>query len=209
MLGLRGVYDHNVSRETLAKLDRYLNLVVSENGRQNLIGRNTVESAWERHIRDSAQLLRFVPGGAKNWVDIGSGAGFPGLVVALLDKRPLTLVEPRRLRADFLQRCVDELSLRHVQVFSGKAEKLRDTFGIISARAVASLGDIFRMTAHLAGPGTCWVLPKGQSAAKELAEVQASWQGRFRLEPSLTSPDAVIVVADGVRPKRPGAGEKA
>ena len=92
----------NVSRETMARLDAFADLLRAENERQNLVSRGTLDQLWLRHIADSAQLLRFAPAGA-SWVDLGTGAGFPGLIVAALHDGPVTLVEESRLRVEFLR----------------------------------------------------------------------------------------------------------
>jgi 16S rRNA (guanine527-N7)-methyltransferase len=190
----------DVSRETFQKLERYVDLLVTENGHQNLIGRSSVPQVWGRHIIDSAQLLRFAsPAGT--WLDIGSGAGLPGLVVAILTGEPTCLVEPRRLRVEFLRNCATELRLENVSVSGGKVESLHGCFDVVTARAVAPIDTLFAIAGHLTHRRTTWILPKGRSGAKELAEAQSSWQGRFRTEPSLTAEDAVIVVAEGVAPK--------
>jgi 16S rRNA (guanine527-N7)-methyltransferase len=122
------------------------------------------------------------------------------MVVATFGE-PITLVEPRRLRVEFLERVKTELSLDNVRIVFGKAEQLAGTFDIITARAVAALPSLLAMTTHLAHYGTKWVLPKGQKAKSELDEARRSWQGRFELMPSLTSPDASIVIAEGVQPR--------
>jgi 16S rRNA (guanine527-N7)-methyltransferase len=198
---LAAVAGRPVSRETSEKLQRFVALLTEESERQNLIARSTIGSLWSRHILDSAQLLRYAPATAARWVDIGSGAGLPGLVLAILTSQSTTLVEPRRLRADFLQHCVDDLQLSHCQVHCGKVERETGSFDVITARAVAPADRLFSLTRHLAHAGTRWILPKGQSGAKELAEVQRAWQGRFQSEPSITEGDAVILVAEGVRPR--------
>ena len=189
----------DVPRETQLKLDHFEALLVQEATQQNLVSRHSIADAKRRHILDSAQLLRFAPGGTGPWLDIGSGGGLPGLVLAIIEQRPFTLAEPRKLRAEFLERCVRELGLDHVTVAPAKAERITGKFSAISARAVATLGDLFAMASHLSRPDTRWILPKGRSGAKELAEAQASWQGRFRLEPSVTADDATIVVAEAVQ----------
>lgn len=187
-----------VPRETFERIDRFVSLVVAENKHQNLIGRASVANIFNRHVEDSAQLFRFreLRG---HWLDIGSGAGFPGIVLALLSADPITLAEPRRLRAEFLDRVKEELGLTHVTVVRSKAVLLKGRFDYITARAVASVNALLAMTAHLAHDGTIFILPKGKSAQSELAEAQRSWQGEFRLEKSLTSDDAAIIVARHVR----------
>ncbi len=101
----------DVSRETFARIEAYVDLLRAEATRQNLIAPSTIEAVWDRHILDSAQLVRFEPRRGASWADIGSGAGLPGLIVALLTDGPITLIEPRRLRAEFLRTAVQQLGL--------------------------------------------------------------------------------------------------
>lgn len=197
---LERVSGRAVSRETFERLQGYAAAVHEENARQNLVSRSTLNSFWERHILDSAQLLRFAPPGPASWVDIGSGAGLPGVVIACLTGEPMMLIEPRRLRADFLSRTCESLGLG-ATVFCGKAERARGTFGVITARAVAPLATMLGFSAHLSTRKTLWLLPKGRNAQSELAEARRAWQGSFRIERSATSEDSFIVVASGVEAK--------
>ncbi len=193
---------HRVSRETSDRLNRYVDLLLSENDRQNLIGRSTVDDLWQRHIADSAQLVRFAPRPDSSWLDIGSGAGLPGLVIAILTQGPVTLVEPRLLRAEFLTSVAQALGLAsRVTVHAAKVERIVGKFDVITARAVASLSELLRISQHLSTVKTLWVLPKGKSAQSELDEARGAWQGAFRLEASVTSGEAAILVAAGVRRK--------
>ena len=195
----------DVSRETRALLDRYVELILEENEHQNLISKSTVEEVWGRHILDSAQLVRFAPQPDSSWLDIGSGAGLPGLVVALLTEGPVSLVEPRKLRADFLRRTAKALGLAdRVTVNAAKVERIAGKFDVITARAVASLDALLRISQHLSTDKSVWVFPKGKSAQSELDEARRTWQGEFRLEPSETSDEAAILVASGVRRKGRG-----
>jgi 16S rRNA (guanine527-N7)-methyltransferase len=188
-----------VSRETIDQLRHYVELLIDENQRQNLIGRSTVEEIWLRHIIDSAQIVRFVPRPDSSWLDIGSGAGLPGLVVAILTQGPVTLVEPRKLRADFLARAAATLGLaERVTVHSTKVERISGSLDVITARAVASFEALLRISRHLSTDKTRWLFLKGKSAQSELDEALRTWQGEFRLEPSLTNPEAAIIVADHV-----------
>jgi len=190
----------SVPRETEQKLTHFGDLLLAENERQNLVSKASTDQLWERHLLDSHQLLRFAPLEAE-WLDIGSGPGLPGLVLAIAGVRSITLVEPRRLRTEFLERCVEELALSNVRVVTGKVEQLHGSFDVVSARAVAPLAKLFELAQGLVTPNGCWVLPKGRSAAKELEEARRTWQGDFRLEPSETDPEAWILVACGVRRK--------
>ncbi|HJS39982.1 MAG TPA: 16S rRNA (guanine(527)-N(7))-methyltransferase RsmG [Sphingomicrobium sp.] len=202
---LEAAVGRSVSRETFARLTGYVDLLLEESKRQNLIGRSTVDEIWQRHIADSAQLVRFAPRLDSSWLDIGSGAGLPGIVIAILTEGSVTLVEPRRLRADFLQRAADALDLgERVAVEATKVERIAGAFEVITARAVASLDVLLSISRHLSTDKTLWLFPKGKRARFELDEARRSWQGRFRLEPSVTSREAAILVASGVRRKGRG-----
>jgi 16S rRNA (guanine527-N7)-methyltransferase len=190
-----------VSRETVDRLQAYVALLKAENERQNLISASTLDRVWERHILDSAQLVRFEPHAGAAWLDVGSGAGLPGIVIACLAEGPVTLVEPRRLRADFLHRVVESLGLSS-QVLCSKVERVEGRFDVITARAVASLPRLIEISLHLSTTKTVWALPKGQNAQTELAEARRSWQGEFHVERSVTDADSWIVVGTGVRARR-------
>ena len=191
-----------VSRETLALFTAYVERLKVASATQNLIAASTFETIWERHILDSAQLVRFEPRAGASWVDIGSGAGLPGIVIAALTEGPVTLVEPRRLRAEFLNATVDALGLAtRVSVRSTKIENIRGRFDVIAARAVAPVGRLLGLAHHLAHSGTIWVLPKGKNAKSELAEAQRSWQCEVRSEASCTDPDAIVLVLSKVKAK--------
>jgi 16S rRNA (guanine527-N7)-methyltransferase len=194
-----------VSRETLERLDRFAALLAEENERQNLVSRGSLAHLWSRHVFDSAQLSRFAPGDAAHWLDLGSGAGFPGLIVALLHPARVTLMEARKLRADFLRRAAQVLGIADkVEIVCARVETLTPrAFGVISARAFAPLDRLLALAAPFSDDGTIWILPKGRNAKSELEAARASWQGDFRLEPSLTDDEAGIVVARGVRRRNP------
>jgi 16S rRNA (guanine527-N7)-methyltransferase len=187
-----------VSRETVESLTHYAEMLKAEAGRQNLVSEATINDLWQRHIVDSAQLVRFEPRAGSAWIDIGSGAGLPGIVIACLVAGPVTLVEPRRLRAEFLKTVVSTLGLR-ATVQHAKAERIAGAFDVITGRAVASLSRFLTLCDHLSTKNTVWVLPKGRSAQSELAEAKRTWQGSFRVEPSVTDADSRIIVATEVR----------
>ncbi|HYD13439.1 MAG TPA: 16S rRNA (guanine(527)-N(7))-methyltransferase RsmG [Allosphingosinicella sp.] len=188
----------DVPRETMAKLDAFADLLRAENEQQNLVSRGTLGQIWLRHIADSAQLLRFAPAGA-SWIDLGTGAGFPGLVAAALHDGPVTLVEERRLRVDFLRRAAGLMGLE-VEILHARAERLPPRpFKVISARAFAPLEKLLSLGTAFSTQKSLWLLPKGRNASAELAALAPSWQGDFRLEPSVTDAAAQIIVAAGVR----------
>jgi 16S rRNA (guanine527-N7)-methyltransferase len=197
---LERVSGRSVSRETLAKLETFVNRIKAANTEQNLVSATTFDRIWQRHIQDCAQLVRFEPTPAASWLDIGSGAGLPGLVIALLVEGPVTLVEPRRLRAAFLEDTVAALGLAgRVTVRCEKIEKIAGQFDVITARAVAPLTRLLEMAHHLAHDDTIWALPKGRSANMELVEARRSWQCEARSEASCTDPDARILVLSKVK----------
>lgn len=201
MIGaLKKAIQADVSRETFARLEDYVQLVIDANQHQNLVSKSTIASIWDRHIVDSAQLARYVRAGS-SIVDIGSGAGLPGIVLAILTNQLVTLVEPRALRATFLRDTARELNLDQVEIIHGKAGAARGSYDTITARAVAPATELFAMTHHLAHAGTTYLFPKGRSATSELEVVRGAWQGDFRLEPSVTSDEASILVASRVRPR--------
>ena len=187
----------SVSRETLDRLEAYAALLQDENQRQNLISRATAADLWTRHILDSAQLVRFEPTAGASWADIGSGAGLPGVVVACVVDGPVTLIEPRRLRAEFLRTVAEQLAL-NVTIAAMKVERLEGQFEVITGRAVASLDRFLAISHHLSTRKTVWALPKGRSAHSELAEAHRAWQGVFHVEQSVTDADSYIIVGTGV-----------
>jgi len=189
-----------VSRETFEKLEAYVALLEDESQRQNLVSRATLDHIWDRHILDSAQLVRFEPHAGVSWVDIGSGAGLPGIVIACLIDGPVALVEPRRLRAEFLHKAVAALEL-NAEVLAMKAERVERRFDAICARAVARLEDLFKLSHHLSTRNSVWVLPKGRNAERELAEARRAWQGAFHVERSVTDAESWIIVGTGVKAK--------
>jgi 16S rRNA (guanine527-N7)-methyltransferase len=192
----------DVPHGTLDRLTAFVEFLEEQNKHQNLVSRRSLDSVWERHILDSAQLLRFAPE-AESWLDLGSGAGFPGLIAAALSSAAVTLVECRRLRVEFLQKGAEVLDVaERVTVLLAKVEAVpRQPFHVISARAFAPLEKLLRVGAHLSTAETIWILPKGRNAKSELDAARASWQGEFRIEPSVTDAEAGIIVARGVKPK--------
>ena len=193
----------DVSRETFDRIALYVRLLTQGVGEQNLIAPSTLATIWERHVLDSAQLVRFEPFNGASWADIGSGAGLPGLIVALLVKGPITLIEPRRLRAEFLSDVVSKLDLAHrVTIECAKVERVQGKFDVITARAVAALDRLLAITEHLSKSETVWVLPKGKNAQTELAQAQVNWHCDIRVEQSCTDPESQILVLTRVGAKK-------
>lgn len=179
------------------RLDTFAALLIAENARQNLISRSSSDSLWVRHFADSAQLL-IVPRGTQHsgsWLDLGTGAGFPGIVVAIC--RPdihVHMVDSRRLRAEWLQRVALTLGLSNTRIVLSRIEQLPNvTFDAISARAFAPLEKLVQVSARFSTPETLWLLPKGAKAEQELRMLSGRWNHLFHVEQSLTDPAAGIV----------------
>jgi 16S rRNA (guanine527-N7)-methyltransferase len=185
------------------RLELYVDLLVEEATRQNLIAASTIQAIWSRHIVDSAQLLAFAPDSSGVWVDIGSGAGLPGVVIAAATNWNTILVEPRKLRTDFLAKVVDALDLSdRVEIVQSRIDQVKHgPASVISARAVSRSTAIFAGTRDCADLSTTFILPKGASVEADLAEARETWQGMFHVEQSITDPGAGIIVATGVAPR--------
>jgi 16S rRNA (guanine527-N7)-methyltransferase len=196
----------NVPRGTMERLEGFVDLLRAESEKQNLVSAASLEQVWSRHVLDSAQLIHLAPASAGTWLDLGSGPGLPGLIVALLHRSKVTLVESRRLRAEFLRQAADTLGVADkVENICARAETMApQRFDVISARAFAPLDKLLAVGLPFSTSGTCWILPKGRSAKSELEAARASWQGDFRLEPSVTDAEAGVIVATGVSRRAKG-----
>ncbi|MBI1403939.1 MAG: 16S rRNA (guanine(527)-N(7))-methyltransferase RsmG [Porphyrobacter sp.] len=188
--------------EGMARLEAFAALVLEENRHQNLIAKPTEPHIWQRHIADSAQLLENVsretlgPNAGGPWLDLGSGPGFPGLVIAALcPKMPVVLVESRARRVGFLERCIAELGLPKCRVEGQRLERVTPfPARAISARAFAPLAKLLTLSAPFSTRQTVYVLPKGRSAAQELQDLKPSIRAMFHVKHSLTDPLAGIIV---------------
>ena len=196
----------NVSRETEAKLLKYANLVEKWNPKINLVSRASLSDLWNRHITDSIQVFDAagdLAAKSKKWIDLGSGGGFPGLVVSILanDQVPMlqvTLVESDQRKCAFLRTVKRELDLNCV-ILSERIERL-DPHGaeILSARALADLTTLLEYTdRHLSKSGKAF-LPKGATWENELQEAQQHWKFQFETITSKTDPQAVILAIEGL-----------
>lgn len=186
-----------------AALDAFATMLIVENEQQNLVAASTIANLWVRHIADSAQLLNLSEVGDGAWIDLGSGPGLPGLVVAILRDAPITLVESRKLRCAFLRDVAERLGLSHVTVAESRLEAV-ESFPVaaISARAFAPLDKLIGLANRFATKDTLWLLPKGRNAANELASLPKSWQNMFHVEQSLTDADSRILVGRGQLPQK-------
>lgn len=189
-----------VAGGAIDRLERLAVLLGAENEQQNLVSAASLSHVWQRHFADSLQLLDHVPRGTAPLLDLGSGAGFPGLVLATaLPDADIILVESRKKRTDWLRHAVEQLELDSCRVVAARVEALAPfDVGTITARAFAPLSKLLRLSARFSTPTTLWLLPKGRSAAQELSEQPPGIQRMFHVEPSLTDPEGGILIGRGV-----------
>ncbi|MDN3646897.1 16S rRNA (guanine(527)-N(7))-methyltransferase RsmG [Pontixanthobacter aestiaquae] len=209
----REYVDKLCDKEAMERLDTFVAALREENSRQNLVAKPTLDIAWQRHIADSAQLLECVSRGTSAraaetglWLDLGTGAGLPGLIIAIMrPQRPVMLVESRRKRIDWLERMRMELAIPKCEVAGSRLELVETVpASVISARAFAPLPSILDLSARFSTGQTMFVLPKGRSAAQELDGMPRKVRKMFHVERSVTDDDAGILVgklAKGMRGK--------
>ncbi|HET7336017.1 MAG TPA: 16S rRNA (guanine(527)-N(7))-methyltransferase RsmG [Rhizomicrobium sp.] len=187
----------NVSRETLARLKTYAGLLEEWNARHNLVSRGSLADMWRRHFWDSAQLAPLIPETATSLADLGSGAGFPGLVLAvMLRERPgfkAVLYEATSKKCNFLrevaQRIDAPVEVRNVRMEDAPQE----SYDVVSARACAPLTRLLGYAQGFQGPDTVSLLLKGQSVEAELTEAHKSWKMALQRHVSQTDPSGTIL----------------
>jgi 16S rRNA (guanine527-N7)-methyltransferase len=205
---MTGAVDQFVSRETSEDLQHYAALLKKWNAAINLIAPSTVDQVWDRHIRDSLQIAANIPKNTTSWVDLGSGGGLPGLVVAIVAKHNhpdlrITLVESDQRKCSFLRTVIRELGL-NATVTARRIEDIPPLQpDVISARALAALPLLLRFFHHHATSKTVGIFPKGEKWQAELAEAQQDWRFSFETAASTTDENAVIFFVKEVTPCKP------
>jgi 16S rRNA (guanine527-N7)-methyltransferase len=189
----------DVSRETLDMLKRYAGLLRQWNSKINLVSPRTLDSLWSRHFLDSAQLLACAPS-AGHWVDLGSGGGFPGAVVAILSgsNQRTTLIESDRRKVAFL-RAVARETVPFTVISDRIEEAVPQNADVVSARALAPLPVLLDYVSRHLSPSGLAVLPKGRKADDELREALEHWRFDCETYPSKTDPDAVILTLGEIK----------
>jgi 16S rRNA (guanine527-N7)-methyltransferase len=198
-----GALPLDVSRETLEKLEHYAALLKKWNPRINLVAKSTLDDLWTRHIVDSAQLNQMAPHPVRHWVDLGSGGGFPGLVIAIMaletgSPTNVTLVESDARKSAFLRTVIRETGAK-ASVITDRVEEIAPLFAdVISARALADLPTLlWFVERHLAPSGVALFL-KGQAWEKELSAAQEAWKFDHQVAKSITEEGPVILRISGV-----------
>ena len=193
----------DVSRETRTRLEAFCTLLTTWNSRINLISRASIDDIWTRHIADSAQLLGLAPPHARHWVDLGTGGGFPGLVVAILaaEQSPhlqITLVESDRRKCAFLAVAAQATDITPT-ISVCRAEDLAPlNADVVSARALAPLSRLMPLAARHLAPSGMALFPKGTHVEGELQAVLESWRFKVQKVPSQTDPTGVILAIEDI-----------
>ena len=198
-----------VSRETWGRLDALVGLLAKWQKAINLVGRGTMDDVWTRHILDSAQLLPLIPGDAKSLIDLGSGAGFPGLVVAAL--RPelkVTLIEADARKAAFLGEAARHMGLENPpRIVVGRIEKVPPALAdIVTARALAPLGQLLVWADRYRAANAICLFHRGKGWQAELTEATKSWEIDATPHASATDRNAVILRVHHYRAHQPPGG---
>jgi 16S rRNA (guanine527-N7)-methyltransferase len=198
----------DVSRETLARLDRFVDLLLRWRKTTNLIASSTLPCLWTRHIADSLQLIELAPQ-ARTWVDLGSGAGFPGLPIACAlagtSGARVHLIESNAKKAAFLREAVRVTAtpaLVHAERIEHFVERFKDPVEVVTARALAPLNSLLNQSVGLLKRGAIGLFPKGQDVADELTEAAKYWNVKVNLVPSRTDPHGRIVVVERIERRK-------
>jgi len=197
-----------VSRETWDRLESFVQLVIARQKTLNLVAASTIPQIWTRHIADSLQLLSLAPE-ARTWIDLGAGAGFPGLVIACaladVPGARVELVESTQKKASFLRDVADALSLPaivHALRIEDFTARNAGRFDVVTARALAPLDKLLGYANPLLKRGALGLFPKGQDVASELTQASKSWKLDTELIPSKTDPHGrVVVVRQAIKRK--------
>lgn len=186
-----------VSRETLARIHAYVGVLEEWNARHNLVSRTSLGDIWRRHVWDSAQLASLIPSSAMSLVDLGSGAGFPGLVLAiLLRERPgfrIVLYEATRKKCRFLEVAALAAGVS-VEIRCARIEQaLPEKFDVVTARACAPLATLLEYASRFQGHRTLNLFLKGQNVDSELTEASKCWSMRLRRHVSRSDPSGAVL----------------
>lgn len=192
----------DVSRETLERLGAFEDLVRKWTKKINLIARNDVDHIWDRHIVDSAQVWSSAPDEWNHWVDIGSGGGFPAIILAAIavEKKPdarFTLIESDQRKATFLRTAIRELNLNAIVLDDRIELAPPQNADVISARALASLTILLGFAERHLAPNGIAVFQKGKSADDEIIEAKHTWAFDYDKVPSITNGDACVISIKG------------
>ena len=190
--------DTGVSRETLSHLQAYVDLLQTWNQKINLIGKSTAADVWQRHLLDSAQLFPLIPKTCQSLLDLGSGAGFPGLVLGIMGIPGIELAEADQRKAAFLREAARVAGAR-VAVHARRIEDLpQKKFDVVTARALAPVAELLDLSAPFLDSESVCIFLKGQNVEVELTEAHKRWRIHVIQRASRTDPRGTIVCIDEV-----------
>ena len=199
---------YNVSRETAEKLAAFVALLTEWNAKMNLVSKNSLEDVWMRHILDSLQLIKYIPDTAESLLDIGSGAGFPAVVlaIAMQEKMPnakWTLVESITKKTVYLNDICTRLNLKNVRIENNRIENLKlKNINIVTARAVAALDVLCGYVFGFADKKTKCLFLKGKTYPEEVQSAQQRWNFDCNVYPNAYSDDGVLLEISNLRKRR-------
>lgn len=201
------ILSYSVSRETYASLEKFVNLLIEWNSKMNLVSKNSLLDVWNRHVLDSLQLIKYIPENLNTLVDIGSGSGFPGVVLAILlkEKNPsvkIKLIESITKKTVYLKDVCVKLGLNNVEVVNDRVENVvfKDV-SVITARAVASLDTLCQYSFNLGNKKTSMLLLKGRSYKEEDESAKKNWEYNIDIYQNKYSDDGVVLKISDLRKK--------
>lgn len=198
---------YNVSCETFDDLNAYLSLLIEWQTKFNLVSNSSLADAWNRHFIDSVQLFKYIPQDAESLVDFGSGAGFPGMVLAVMAKRKtpylrVTLIESIKKKTLYLKEVAEKTST-DVAIINDRIENIApQKFDVITSRAMTALTDLLKYAEPFCHKKTVCIFPKGKSYAEELSSAHKQWHFKCRIEPNETSEEGKILIITDIAKKK-------
>lgn len=198
---------YNVSHETYSKLELYCQTLIEWQNKINLVSNNSLQDVWNRHFADSAQLFKLIPDNAKTLVDIGSGAGFPGMVLAIIsnEKTPYlktTLVESIRKKTLYLNYVKDSIGVKNLEIINDRAESIKNQkYDVITSRAVTALANLLAYAEKLLDKNGICIFPKGSNYQKEIDDAKKIWKFSLDVVQSSTSEEGKILIISNLTKK--------
>lgn len=199
---------YNVSRETFKNLNRFIEILTTWNAKMNLVSRNSMADIWTRHVADSLELYQYLNAGAKRLYDIGSGAGFPAMVLAIaangqIPDLSFTLIESITKKTVYLNDVKNKLGLKNVQIINDRSENLKlPPADFVTARAVANLNKLFSYALPFTGKNTVLILPKGETFLNEVREAENFWNFDLEVKKNSVHEAGVVLLVSHLRRKK-------
>ncbi len=185
---------YELNDKTIAKLERFIDLLINYNQKYNLIGKSTIADVWNRHILDSVQLIKFITDRNSIIGDFGSGSGLPGIILSIIGVKEVHLIEKSFRKCEFLE-IAQKISDNKIVIHQKMAEDIKNVkFDIITSRAFAPLDKILKITKPFLKKNTMAILPKGKNIINELNLINNENKIQYKIHPSLTSKEGNILI---------------